>query len=478
MCDNYRGIAFFLLSVPGKVLSLILLERLQAIIDPQLLESQCGFWKGRGTTDQIWLTRQIIERAVEFEKTAHLCFTKAYDSVDRDALITILKNYKVPCHLIDIIKEMYTDTWCQVKIAEGSSEEFKVESGVRQGCVLSPLLFNCFGDKILRETLETTPGGWSIEYTTTEGLFLTYREKTPTTTNIRNVQYAHDLTMVPESGEELQFMVDTLDRACMWWGMTINGTKTKTMSIGEETDDDQPAITLRGNMLEAVETFSYLGSEVGRTARVDGDVRARLEKAATVYQMWRRKVFRSSSVSKKTKIHVFQVMVMSVLLYGAETWVVTQQDLRRLHAFQMKCLRDIVEVTLWDKRRNKDIFAETGALPVEDQLKLRRLQWFGHLQRMPDHQPQRQVMKCRPQGKKRKPGETSLRWIDVVNRDLSKITTWRELVKDRTSGDLPSTSSICQPIQRPPSDVDVRISPNIQPWTRCTEEEEEYKLQI
>ena len=59
VCDNYRGIAS--LSVPRKVLSLILLERLENIIDPQLLESQCGFPQGRGTTDQIWLTWQIVE---------------------------------------------------------------------------------------------------------------------------------------------------------------------------------------------------------------------------------------------------------------------------------------------------------------------------------------------------------------------------------------------------------------------------------
>ena len=432
VCDNYRGIA--LLSIPGKVLSLILHEKLQAIIDPQLLESQCGFRKGRGTTDQIWVTRQIIERAVEYETAAHLCFidlTKAYDSVDRSALIATLKNYKVPGLLIDIIEEMYTGTWCQVKTAEGSSEEFKVESGVRQGCVLSPLLFNCFMDKILRETLETTPGGWSIEYTTTKGLFLSYREKTPATTDIQNIQYADDLTLVAETREELQFMVDTLDRTCMKWGMDINGAKTKIMSIGAGTDDDQPTITLRGNALEAVEEFSYLGSKVGQTARVDGEVSTRLEKAATVYQMWRRKVFRSRSVSKKTKAHVFRVMVMSVLLYGSETWAVTQQDLKRLHAFQMKCLRDIIGVTLWNKRRNEDILAEVGEIPVEDQVKLRRLQWFGHLQRMPAHRPQRQVLKCRPRGKKRKPGGTSLRWIDVVNRDLSKITNWEDLVKDR-----------------------------------------------
>ena len=100
---------------------------------------------------------------------AHLCFvdlTKAYDSVDQVALIAILKNYKVPHHLTDIIQEMYTNTWCQVRTAEGTSEEFQVEGGVRQGCVLSPLLFNCVMDRVLRKTLETTPGGWSIKYTT------------------------------------------------------------------------------------------------------------------------------------------------------------------------------------------------------------------------------------------------------------------------------------------------------------------------
>ena len=50
---------------------------------------------------------------------------------------------------------------------------------------------------------------------------------------------------------------------------------------------------------------------------------------------------------------------------------------------------------------------------------------------MPDHRPQQQVLKCRPQGKKMKPGGTALRWIDVVNRDLSEIANWEELVNDR-----------------------------------------------
>ena len=109
----------------------------------------------------------------------------------------------MPSYLVDIISAMYTNTWCQVRITEGASEEFKVVSGVRQGCVLSPLHFNCFMDRVLREALRMTLGGWRIEYTTTKGLFLSYREKTPCTTDIQNIQYADDLTLVAESASEL-----------------------------------------------------------------------------------------------------------------------------------------------------------------------------------------------------------------------------------------------------------------------------------
>ena len=143
-------------------------------------------------------------------------------------------------------------------------------------------------------------------------------------------------------------------------GMTINATKTKTMTVGKD-DENEATISLRGNPLEAVESFSYLGSEVGKNAKVGGDVETRLEKASRVYQEWRKEVF-WRSISKRTKLHVFREMVMPMVLYGAETWAVTQQELRKLHAFQMKCLREIVGTMLWDRRRNVDILEETGEL--------------------------------------------------------------------------------------------------------------------
>ena len=233
ICDNYRGIS--LLIVPRKVMSLVLLERLQSIIEPQLMEAQCGLRQGRSTVDQIWVVRQVIEKATEYRTPVHLCFvdlTKAYDSVDRTALAAVLRSYGVPHQLVDTIQELHTDTRCHVRTADGVADDFQVKSRVRQGCVLSPLLFNCFMDRILREATEMMDGGLHVEYSTSGGLFLSYRDKTTALTCIQDVLYADDLTMVAETRRELQHMLDVLDQACSRWGMTISTGKSKILSIG------------------------------------------------------------------------------------------------------------------------------------------------------------------------------------------------------------------------------------------------------
>ena len=95
--------------------------------------------------------------------------------------------------------ELYTGTCCRVRTSEGVSDVFEVKSGVRQGCVLSPLLFNAYMDKIVRDATSAYEGGLQVEYTTSGGLFLTYRDKTPANTCVPNIQYADDLTVCAES---------------------------------------------------------------------------------------------------------------------------------------------------------------------------------------------------------------------------------------------------------------------------------------
>ena len=102
-----------------------------------------------------------------------------------------------------------------------------------------------------------------------------YRDRAPLTTCIQNAQYAVDLTLVAENRKKLHQILDALDRACTRWGMRISGDKTKVLSIGEPPGD-HPAIALKGQALEEVDSFPYLGSEVQQTSRAEKEVKTRI----------------------------------------------------------------------------------------------------------------------------------------------------------------------------------------------------------
>ena len=82
--------------------------------------------------------------------------------MNRTALVDVLRSYGVPHQLVDIIRELFTGTECHIRTADGVSEDFREKTGVRQGCVLSPLLFNCVMDTFLKEGTNLLGGSLHI----------------------------------------------------------------------------------------------------------------------------------------------------------------------------------------------------------------------------------------------------------------------------------------------------------------------------
>ena len=129
LCDNLRGIA--LLGIPGKVFCRVIQKRLAERGNQFLRESQCGFRKGCGCIDQVFVLRVLAEKAREYNNPLYLCFVdlkKAYDSVSRDALWVVLqKRYRVPGVLMWILKALHRDTGGDVraygKVFEGVSHQ-------------------------------------------------------------------------------------------------------------------------------------------------------------------------------------------------------------------------------------------------------------------------------------------------------------------------------------------------------------------
>ena len=131
-----------------------------------------------------------------------------------------------------------------------------------------PFTVQYYLDRIVKNVLSVLGGGFHVEYYTGGGLFLSYWDETPAAAHIQDAMYADDMALIVESRNEMQHMVKALDKACTCWGMHINVDKSKILAVGEQEPDHSP-ISIQSQTLGEVESFPYLGSEVGQTTGVE-----------------------------------------------------------------------------------------------------------------------------------------------------------------------------------------------------------------
>ena len=165
----------------------------------ELPDVQAGFRKSRGTRVQIANICWIIEKAREFQKNIYFCFidyAKAFDCVDHNKLWKTLKEIGIPDHLTCLLRNLYAGQETTVRTGYGTTDWFQIEKGVRQGCILSPYLFNFYSEYIMRNAgLEEAQAGIKIAGR-----------------NINNLRYADDTSLMAESEEELKKPLDESER--------------------------------------------------------------------------------------------------------------------------------------------------------------------------------------------------------------------------------------------------------------------------
>ena len=118
----------------------------------ELPDVQAGFRKGRGTRDQIANIHCITEKAREFQKNIHFCFTdyaKAFDFVDHNKLWKILPETGILDHLICSLRKLYAGQEATVRTGHGTTDWFKTGKKVRPGSILSPCLFKFYAECIM-----------------------------------------------------------------------------------------------------------------------------------------------------------------------------------------------------------------------------------------------------------------------------------------------------------------------------------------
>ena len=131
----------------------ILQARLQQYANRELPDVQGGFRKGRGTRAETANIRWIIKKAREFQKNIYFYFidyAKAFDCVDHNKLWIILKETGIPNHQTCLLRNLYAGQEATVRTGHGTTDWFQTRKGVRQGCILSPCLFNLYAEYFMK----------------------------------------------------------------------------------------------------------------------------------------------------------------------------------------------------------------------------------------------------------------------------------------------------------------------------------------
>ena len=366
--ENYRPIT--ILSCFGKLFTSILNTRITKYVEEnELLHSeQAGFRKGYSTTDNLFILQSLIDIA-KSNKSKLFCtfidFKQAFDTVWRNGLWEKLLNTNINGKCYNFITNMYKNIKSRVKTAEGMSAFFPCQTGVRQGENLSPLLFSIYLNDLRGYFNINQVPGVSCE-TDEEDIYVFLK--------IIVLLFADDTVIFGNTKENLQFALNVFEKYCDDWKLTVNISKTKVMIFSGGRVPKNLKFYFKGNELQIVNEYKYLGIFVTRTGTFFRTKKHIADQANIALFSLLRKI-RALNLPIHMQIELFNKTIKPILLYGCEIWGFG--NLNQIEKVQLKFLKHILN--LKKSTPSFMIYGELGIYPIEIDIKSRLVSFWTKL---------------------------------------------------------------------------------------------------
>lgn len=337
--SNYRGISF--MNTIAKVLMAVITERLYNWVYQHniLSEYQAGFRREYSTIDNIYNLTTIVHLKFKEGKKVYAFFVDfkaAFDKVVRKSLIYKLHAMGVSTKMVRFIESVYNETYSTVWNGQELSEKFETASGVKQGCILSPLLFSLYIND-LHDFLE---GGLQVG-----------------NLNIRLLLYADDIVLISDDVNVLQKMIKKLETYCNYWNLEVNLAKSKIMVFrnGGRLAHHEKWV-FNGEEIDIVNEYCYLGMILTPKCVFTKHVSKRLSSAKNCLNSTWSNFLGKKDISFQAKTHLYNAVCRSIQSYGAQIWGHSHFDeVDRLQRYFVKRVINLPKFT-----PNYTLFLESG----------------------------------------------------------------------------------------------------------------------
>ena len=419
--SNGRGITVS--SNLGKLFERIINNRATNIIP--FSEAAAGGRRGRGTTDQLFILKSIIEQRQYEKRPLYLAFLdveKAYDKAWSQAIMHILWKCKIRGKLWRIIENLNSNLTAKIKTRYGLTRIIKMGDSIRQGGVLSVVEYAKLIDELETE-LQTMKLGISFG-----------------DIKIASLLYVDDIILLADNESDLQLMLNQCCKFALKWHIKFSQKKSKVMVIQEKAPSYKRIFNLGKMQLDEVTEYCYLGEIINKHGNLHPHLESKKNKVQattqTILSVGKSSIFKR--IGFETKLKLYKTCIVPSILYACETWLPNTKELEYIEALQIKSLKQLMQVP--QTTPSPALLVDTGLTDLHPIVIDRQLMFYWHLSQQSDNRLTKQILNESLRKYNQNPNSwpnrqiRAIETLDIGNSDPTKFSKrqWKVQISKAT----------------------------------------------